>query len=87
MRTCRAHNPGLIGVGSKARIGARDIVGDDRVAALTGKFSLSVLHDVIGLGCKSDYTALALLARELSQNINGLDQFDAIQAFVAFLSL
>ena len=82
MSSCCAYNPGLIGVGSKARIGARDIVGDDRIAALAGQFTLSVLHDVIGLGCKSDNTALALLARELSQNIDGLDELDAIEAFV-----
>ena len=82
MRARCAHNPGLVGVGSKARIRARDVVGDNRVATLAGQFALSVLHDVIGLGCKSDHAALALLARELGQNVDGLDELDTIEAFV-----
>ena len=87
MRTRCAHDPSLVGIGSKARIGARDIVGDNGITTLADKFALSVLHDVIGLGCKSDHTALALLARELSQNINGLDELDAIEAFVGLFEL
>ena len=87
MRTRCAHDPSLVGIGSKARIGARDIVGDDRIAALAGQFTLSVLHDVISLGRKANHTPLSLLARELSQNINGLDELDAIQAFVGLFEL
>ena len=81
MRTRCAHNPGLVSVGSKARIGARDIVGDNGIAALAGQFALGVLDNVIGLGRKSDYAPLALLARELGQNIDRFDKLDAIQAF------
>ena len=82
MRARCAHNPGLVGIGSKARIGARDIVGDNGIATLVGELSLRVLHDVIGLGRKADHAPLPLLARELSQNIDRLDQFDAVQALV-----
>ena len=82
MRTRCAHNPGLVSVGSKARIGARDIVGDNGIAALAGQFALGVLDNVIGLGRKSDHAPLALLARELGQNIDRFDKLDAIQAFV-----
>ena len=80
MRTRCAHNPGLVSVGSKARIGARDIVGDNGIAALAGQFALGVLDNVIGLGRKSDYAPLALLARELGQNI---DRFDKLETAAA----
>ena len=87
MRTRCAHDPGLVGIGSKARIGARDIVGDNRIATLAGKLSLCVLKDVISLCRKSDHAPLSLLARKLSQDIDRLDQFDAIQAFVGLFEL
>ena len=81
MRTRCAHNPGLVRVGTKARIGARDIVGDNGIATFAYQFALGVLDNVIGLGRKSDYAPLALLARELGQNIDRFDKLDAIQAF------
>ena len=87
MRTRCAHNPGLVGIGSKARIGTRDIVGDNDIATLASQFALGVLDNVIGLGRKADHASLALLARELGQDIDRLDQFDAIQALVGLLSL
>ena len=87
MRARCAHNPGLVSVGSKARIGARDIVGDNGIATLAGELALCVLQDVIGLGRKADHAPFPLLARELGQNIDRLDQFDAIQAFVGLFEL
>ena len=53
---------GIFDTGAQSNIGARDIVGDNYIATLAGQFTLSVLYDVIGLSCKSDHTALALLA-------------------------
>ena len=62
MRARCTHYPGLVGIGPKARIGARDIVGDNGIATLAHEFALRVLYDVIGLGRKADHMAIALLA-------------------------
>lgn len=87
MRARCAHDPGLVSVGSKARIGARDIVGDNGVTTLAGELTLRVLHDVIGLGRKADHAPLSLLTRKLSQDVNGLDQFNSIQGLVGLFEL
>jgi len=63
------HEPHRVAVALEPRVGARDVVRDDQVAALPAQLAPRRLHDVVALGGEADHHAASAVRADLLQDV------------------